>query len=330
MPTTSNRAGFTLVELLLTITIMALLLALTAPAVQSAREAARKTECQSHQHQIAIALQSFHDIENVLPPAHWQAADNPPALYPGYPWPGANQRGYYYSWMARILPYIERNSEHSRIDFSSDGVMDPWPHPQVPLPGEPYLNSLEFQVYRCPSDPRHRGAGVFAELDDGRIFEIRHTSYLGVNGTDQFAFDGAIFVNSRVNLTSILDGTTNTFLIGERPPTRDGWFGWWFADAGMKPWFGSPGVVLGTNEIIHQDFECFPWGPTSANYQPVADELADDGQGYELHAWHFWSYHPGGAYFAFADGSVRFIPYNISPAIFTAHGTIADDLVADE
>jgi prepilin-type processing-associated H-X9-DG protein len=151
------------------------------------------------------------------------------------------------------------------------------------------------------------------------------TAYQGVNGTSHLARDGML--NSVQNTTGkcppgvriadVTDGTSNTLMAGERPPSETLIWGWWFADAGASN-NGDIGVVLGVREINEQisgqaTDQC-PTGP----YHFVQGNLSN-----ECDAFHFWSLHSGGANFLFADGSVHFLGYSadsILPALATRDG----------
>jgi prepilin-type processing-associated H-X9-DG protein len=180
------------------------------------------------------------------------------------------------------------------------------------LNGAPgYLNDVRIPLFRCPSDPR-REQPKFNDPLLGDMYPA-FTEYLGVNGRDQFAQDGLIYPNSRVSLAQVPDGTSNTLLVGERPPSFDLYYGWWFADAGWGPvWFGATGVVLGGQELS------MPTALPASYGQGTLNDPTDS------HIWHFWSLHPGGANFLFADGSVRRIRYGIPANLLgdlaTRHG----------
>jgi prepilin-type N-terminal cleavage/methylation domain-containing protein/prepilin-type processing-associated H-X9-DG protein len=294
-----QRPAFTLVELLVVIAIIAVLIGLLVPAVQQVREAANNTQCQNNLKQIGLALHMYHDSNGKFPPA--QSLDN--VWFPNVPRPPPFDKTWDISWRARILPYIERQDLYKYIrpgEFA-------WWHPQPPIPGVGYINGVKIQLYLCPSDPRSDQTVTYMDPGfgfDPKAMDVAFSDYLGVNGTDMFAFNGILHVNSRVRMTDVRDGTSNTILVGERPPSVDLYWGWWFADSGVEPWFGSPGSVLGSNE---KD----PSTPRLARYWPEyyrPGSLSDpDGE----HTWHFWSLHPDGANFLFADGSVRKISYSV-------------------
>jgi prepilin-type processing-associated H-X9-DG protein len=229
-----------------------------------------------------------------------------------YNQPAPYGREYYFSWLARILPYIEQNNLHSDVRYDEW----PWPNPSQGLPGGGYINEVDIPLYLCPSNP-YKEKTVF---DLPPVVAFAQTHYLGVSGTDQFHYDGILHINSRVRLTDIKDGTSQTLLVGERPPVYDGYTGWWFAGSGWYPWFGAADVVLGTEERIAVGGESTPSGPQSF-YQPGSFQLEDDGYGWDKHAWHFWSAHPGGAFFLFADGHVQFIAYDVDRDLLTSLGT---------
>jgi prepilin-type N-terminal cleavage/methylation domain-containing protein/prepilin-type processing-associated H-X9-DG protein len=305
-----NLSGFTLVELLVVMAIIGILVALLLPAVQMAREAARRLECTNKLRQIGLALHSWHDTYGHFPPAHLQNPRHIEHQY-GQPKPYLDQD--YFSWLSRILPYVEQGNLHDRIQFNEW----PWPNPTGGLPDGTFVNGQKVPLFLCPSFP---GPTEPLRLELPPVATFAHTHYLGVNGTDQFRFDGILHVNSRVKMTEVQDGTSNTFLVGERPPSFDRYMGWWLAGSGWYPRFGAADVVLGTEERIAVDRASTPSGPQS-HYQRGRFQPVEDGHGWEKHAWHFWSAHPGGAFFLFADGHVSFVPYNVDRDTFRSLGT---------
>jgi prepilin-type N-terminal cleavage/methylation domain-containing protein/prepilin-type processing-associated H-X9-DG protein len=302
-----QRPAFTLIELVVVIAIIGILLGLLASAVQRVRSAAARMQCQNNLHQIGVALQHYHDVNSKFPAAFTWAPFNPCK----YSMPPAPDNWYDISWMARILPYIEQDNLSKYIRPGEYA----WWHPEPPIPGVGYLNSVHIPLYRCPSDPMPK-TGVFDVTGAGSQ-PVAFTSYLGVNGTDQFKQDGMLYVNSSVPMTDVWDGTSNTLLVGERPPAYGGYAGWWFAGCGLDPWFGAGDVVLGSNERMPENWASTPNGPQS-RYQPgkLGDLVSDD-----PHAWHFWSFHNGGSNFLFVDGHVNFIPYNVGAEVLRALAT---------
>ncbi len=294
------RKALTLVELLVVIAVIGVLLGLLLPAVQNARESARRIQCTNNLKNIGLALHNFESANKTLPPAHWQDKDQ---LSKDYQQPYPRSDSYYFSWMTRILPYVEQNNIHQMIDFTEW----PFPYPAEPIPGIGFLNSLQIPSFRCPSDSREFPEPIYQSESGHDVFGA-YTDYLGVNGTSQFNFDGVLYVNSHVRFGDITDGLSNTLMVGERPVSIQGWSGWWFAGSGLYPWFGSPDVVLGMEENIAINWECDPSNPTS-HYQKGTGYYENDGYGWDKHGWHFWSFHPGGANFVMADGSIHFIAY---------------------
>jgi prepilin-type N-terminal cleavage/methylation domain-containing protein/prepilin-type processing-associated H-X9-DG protein len=308
-----KRRGFTLVELLVVIFIIGLLLAILLPAIQAAREVARRTQCVNNLRQIGLGLQGFHGSFGHFPPAHKQDPNQIPNNY-GQPLP-YGEDDYYFSWFTRILPYVEQQSLWNDVDFHGW----PWPNPSTGQGADDFVNGKTVGIFQCPSYPGPDDP-VELLLPDNVIVRFAHTDYLGVNGTDQFEYDGILHVNSKVRTGDILDGTSHTFLVGERPRTHDGGYGWWFAGSGWYPWFGAIDVVLGTAERIAVNGESTPDGPQS-RFEPGRFRYVPDGYGYEKHAWHFWSAHPGGAHFLFADGHLSFVGYDIRQKEFRKLGT---------
>jgi len=284
---TRNRvAGFTLVELLVVIGIISLLIGLLIPAVQSVREAARRTSCSNKVKQIGLALHDYESARKHFPSGIVRI--------------GAD-RFASATWLTMILPYMEQEGVWDQA-LSDYRVM------RSPFLGHAGLQTV-LPSYLCPSDPE--SDGLHWTHDD---LLVSVTDYLAVNGTDYTKKDGIFYLDSQTKFSDILDGTSNTIAAGERPPSPDFWFGWWYAGNGMEG-SGSPDMVLGVREINNHFLylEDCPAGPY--HFRPGKNQQCD--------ALHFWSYHPGGANFLFADGSVRLMSYDsddILPALATRAG----------
>jgi prepilin-type N-terminal cleavage/methylation domain-containing protein/prepilin-type processing-associated H-X9-DG protein len=296
-----GRPAFTLIELLVVVAIIAILMALLLPAVQKVRAAADKMRCQNNMKQCGISLHNYHNDYGKLPPAHVVN----PAWEPAYKKPVNPDNYWYFSWMARILPYYEGDNVHKKINWAQWA----WPNP-IPAPPEGYCNAIPMKIWICPADSRSQLVIQYGG------YQVALTAYLAVNGTDQLQQNGAIHVNSTIKLgdMTVADGTSNTMIVGERPPSYDTIYGWWFAGSGDRPYFGATDVCLGTNEVRAAS-------PRPVQYTPEFYRPGSLNDPPDYHSWHFWSLHPGGSNFLFGDGSCRNLVYTIDQTLFTSLGT---------
>jgi prepilin-type N-terminal cleavage/methylation domain-containing protein/prepilin-type processing-associated H-X9-DG protein len=310
------RRAFTLIELLVVIAIIAILIGLLLPAVQKVREAAGRTQCINNMHQVGVALHNFHNDHERFPPgiiADAAVGMNPlkypkrPAQYP------ATKYQPYWPWCVHILPQLERSDVYVKIQFGS------WPWWQgvgyngVIQGAQTTYNGITMKPYQCPWDPRD----VLDTISGG--YWVALTGYLGCNGQDQYAQDGVFAPNHPVSVGDIVDGTSTTIMIGEKPPTFDTGdgqgelYGWWYAGSGWATQnLGTSDVLLGAAERKNSATD------TPDYFRP--GKLIDPNN---LDQFHFWSLHTNGAVFLFADGSARFLSYTVGRPILAALATIA-------
>jgi prepilin-type N-terminal cleavage/methylation domain-containing protein/prepilin-type processing-associated H-X9-DG protein len=286
----STRHGFTLIELLVVIAIIGTLLALTLAAVQQARGAAARMVCADRLRQNGLAMHNFLVARGAFPPAHtWR---NGQADFP------------HLSWQARLLPYVEQEALWSQTvqAFSVDKMFEHVPPHQG--------RATVLTMFICPSDDR-----VTSAIAVPGHAPAAFTSYLGVCGQSMTNTDGILYSDSAIRLSDIRDGSSNTLLIGERPPNSDFLLGWWYGGIGQDG-LGSADLFLGVRDINIRGTSYYScWNGPYAFGPGKFDNPCD--------ALHFWSPHTGGANFAFADGSVRFLSYDadrIMPALATRSG----------
>ncbi len=290
----STREAFTLLELLVVIAIIGILMGLVLAAVQQVRSAAARTACQNNVKQLALALHLYHDANNALPVGHRSASSAMP----------------FTGWTLDILPYIEQQNVYSEslaaFRITSQSFANP-PH---------IHRSTVIKTYTCPSDGRVRSPQVSQRT---RNF-VAFTSYLGVSGKDYSSKDGVLYQNQAVALAAITDGTSNTLMLGERPPSTDFQFGWWYAGIGQRL-SGSADLILGVRE---QNLQPVVSGSTCGPgaYPFRASQFSD-----QCGMFHFWSPHPGGANFAFSDGSVRFLTYGTNTIMPQLASRAGDEVV---
>lgn len=181
-------------------------------------------------------------------------------------------------------------------------------------------------MYQCTADTRTLVA-AFAPGSPGATprFAVAFTAFLGVNGTNLDTNDGVFYRDSKIKIADITDGTSNTLMVGERPPSSDMVWGWWFAGTGQvrstppSVNTGSIDVVLGVLELN----TTYPPGPLPPGHPPCPRGPYEFGPGQLTNvcdSFHFWSLHSGGANFLLGDGSVKFLTHSaksVMPALAT-------------
>ncbi len=196
--------GFTLIELLVVIAIIAVLIALLLPAVQQAREAARRTQCRNNLKQAGLALHNYHDTYGRLSAAcYWHYAAG------GYNnGVAVNPQPRNYTWITMILPYIDQGPLYNAINFSQPA----WNQ----MINGAALPSYSFPAFKCPSDPGFGGSG--------NRFNLGWTNYSGAEGWDWWnrpggTLNGVFAITVHTRISDITDGTSNTIMVGETTTT---------------------------------------------------------------------------------------------------------------
>lgn len=288
MRTAPARRGFTLIELLVVISIIAVLIGLLLPAVQAAREAARRIQCVNNLKQVGLALHNYHDALGAFPmgyAARGKFVDGATDTAPGW------------GWATMILPQIEQTPIYNAVNFI--------------LPVDAAQNSTvvlsSLTAYVCPSDITN---GPFAVLDSttpgAALATMTPSSYVASVGNDftdtakglnnDGLGNGVMFRNSSIRIASITDGTSQTIMVGERAwaNAKGVWAG---VVANGTTRRGAMNRCPSNGALFYSAAALVQAHGHLLNTDTDQDGGLDD----------FSSLHPGGANFVFADGSVRFI-----------------------
>jgi prepilin-type N-terminal cleavage/methylation domain-containing protein len=325
----NSRRGFTLIELLVVIAIIAILIALLLPAVQQAREAARRSTCKNQLKQIGIAFHDYHEAHRQFPPA---------AICQGGCGTGnANSRhgNWAATWVAMILPYVDQGPLYDQYDFGSDrgsGVNDNVTN-----------NHLEF--LRCPTDPSRDDTMTNANGMGGDFWRGNYGVSVGAGSATRNAHfqdsnrKGAFHVSAQygARIAWIKDGTTNTVILGELRVRPEGgandnsWGAWGMAGGATfsaRTNGGIPaGVILPNQDatvIRDRTAHCDNGIPATDRTWKCDDTTNDQ----------YWqatrSAHAGGVHVGMGDGSTRFVSESIDAGIWAGLNTISGGEVLGE
>ncbi len=308
--------GFTLIELLVVIAIIAVLIALLLPAVQQAREAARRTQCKNHLKQIGLALHNFHDVHRHFPAGAQHNVYKQPRIDDDFI-VGT-------SWLVFILPYIEQQAIYEQYDFT-----------------EPYsaeVNNLvgnyEINVYKCPSGARERSNNGAERTDDGTFNHTTHfygvmgpssrdnpsvVTYQGINysyvvgsptSNGAYATDGplgqyrdqpgSVTTGHYVDFGTMTDGSSNILMVGERSQNLPSG-----QPNDYRSWVRGNNGGSGTTKNV-----TYPINSTFYNSSNNFNDIS------------FGSNHSGGCHFLLGDGSVRFVSESIDLNLYKALASV--------
>ncbi|PHR92741.1 MAG: prepilin-type cleavage/methylation domain-containing protein [Blastopirellula sp.] len=296
-----KRRGFTLVELLVVIAIIGILIALLLPAVQQAREAARRISCTNQMKQIGLAMHNYHDTFGVFPMA---TNCNIGGGDPGY---STNRR---FSWFHQILPFVEQSAlqEQFQVRINNNEFLGGVPEAKVIING-----------FTCPSDPN--GEKIDQQGFHGNYQVCNGDTHTGSGAGTQ---RGMFYPRNDTNFADVTDGTSNTAMIGEIRIQKD-----------RLPASGPGNVVCGGshdlrgryNNPYHGNvFFTTMRGPNTKvgdvnQYCNGTEKVPCRQCSTPNNETHTRSWHPGGVVITMADASVQFIPNTIDQLVFQAIGT---------
>jgi prepilin-type processing-associated H-X9-DG protein/prepilin-type N-terminal cleavage/methylation domain-containing protein len=294
---TIRRRAYSLVEVLVVIGVIGVLVGLALPAVQADRSAAARSACQNHLKQIGLALHNFHAAHGRLPPRPVRpgATADPNALL---------------GWMALLLPHVEQDGLYRESERACQLNPDPTRNP-------PHVGfATVVKPFVCPADAR-----LLTPLTDQWGVTAAYASYVATSQAylERSVRPGVLGESPGIRLADVTDGTAHTVVVGERPPPDSLHAGWWY-----PVWMGG----LGAGARLPNNFMVLG---------PIALWVGSIGECDTARKWyygpgrpdnpcdrfHFWSLHPGGGNWLFADGSVRYLTYAadaILPALASRAG----------
>lgn len=326
----SRTQGFTLVELLVVIAIIGILIGLLLPAVQKAREAARRTSCLNNLRQFGLAIHTYHDVFKILPPGGTYR--NPTV---NNSWDGNNAPNI--GWQVRILPNMEQNTLFDALNFSALHAFETG---VVINNVTKAAREIQVPYAMCPSDPRDAVRNGYAQgsysgvLGSQRVpsangscntWLSENVNYM-LTGTSDHGNDinteviAGCFgrLGPQIRLASITDGTSNTFLVGEvLMDCTDHTAGWWHHNGGNNAHASTSAPLNTMTTCARSQLDAEQRG----YFNPQC--FSKDNWNY---SWGFRSQHDAGAQFVFADGSVHFVPQTVNYNTYQYLGTRNDGM----
>ena len=340
----SRQRAFTLIELLVVIAIIAVLIALLLPAVQQAREAARRAQCKNNLKQMGLAFHNYESTYGRFVPA-LLALDGPTVGF-GEGIPSTRDDGNFHAWPEFVLPFIDQAPLYNTINFSvnmsfTDKTLATGSVLNY-VTGSPYSTPQSLAVttavipgYICPSTPHSSRVYNYQEDWNGDSPTVYHAGgaldYVGkwprgnmhgtLNGTNYGPFAGVLDINSSqgagtagVRIAEIIDGTSNTILMGENTA------------AGSQMWaMGKPvgrfcdgcasGSALRAMGPAWTDWQWSTGTDVRCRSPGSIHNVSESDGGCAINCLNYsnyYSFHVGGAHFAMADGTVRFISQNVN------------------
>jgi prepilin-type N-terminal cleavage/methylation domain-containing protein len=286
--------AFTLIELLVVLTMVGVLIALLLPAVQMAREAARRMQCRNQIVQLVLGLQNYQTAYRVLPPGSVNEAG--PIK--------SDENGYHVSWIVQILPHLEQQNVYNSFDFMFGAY----------TPQNAAVRDHDIPMLLCPSDnvPKTHG----------------RNSYAGNHHDTESPIDvdnnGVVFLNSSIRLDDVADGTSCTVYVGEK----------WLSDGPLLGWVTGTTSTLrngGGLPAFDAHAEHIPTLPGSHAVRPGDPEMSIAAREKDLlTVGGFSSRHTGGYHVGLGDSSVRFISHSLSRSVLRSLMNRADaEIVGD-
>jgi prepilin-type N-terminal cleavage/methylation domain-containing protein/prepilin-type processing-associated H-X9-DG protein len=322
-----KRRGFTLIELLVVIAIIAVLIGLLLPAVQKIRAAAARIQCANNLKQLGLAAHNYHDTNLKFPPGVnlWPT---PTSNAPPGGFKPAVVQGKAFSFFTALLPFVEQDNVYKQLDLTSPNNFNKFNWDSQYNLGNCDTTSSPgatvIKTYLCPADI---GPQQTTWTTGGKTFNFGANSYGGNAGqvaffTSSMTQDGIFYINSTVRIADVTDGTTNTLMFGERrrlDPGQDILIKGPFENRSGWPWANTLG-----------GFDYLFGGPVPINWSIPAGTTTDPGfilQDLRYNA--YGSFHPSGANFGFADGSVKFLTDSTPVVVLQQLSTRAGGEVVD-